>query len=103
MSCSSQTVSFCSDDSESDTTSINSDFALATDACYPSIALSDQTLLVQAFRDSVRGRKSAARDWLVERVEDISHAVEPEAPVKKVRSYSSKLRSLMRKLNISRE
>ena len=97
-------ISFCSDDSESDTTSINSDCnGLTTEACYQSIALSDQTLLVQAFRGSVRGRKSAARDWLVERVEDISHAVEPEAPVKKDKSYSSKLRSLMRKLNISRE
>ena len=101
MSHASCSVSFCSDDSESDTTSINSDFALATDACYPSIALSDQTLLVQAFRGSVRGRKSAARDWLVDRVDDICHAEEPEAQVQKDRSYSSKLRSLMRKLNIS--
>ena len=102
MSHASRSVSFCSDDSESDTRSISSDHCvLPTDACNPAVALSDQTLLVQAFRGSVRGRKSAARDWLVDRVDDICHAEEPEAQVQKDRSYSSKLRSLMRKLNIS--
>ena len=107
MSSSSQsTVSFSSDDSGSDVFLFKADQTSSAFASGAKVALSDQTLLVQAFRGTVNGRKSAARDWLVDRVEDIIYSDVQRSPLPESlesKSYSGKLRGLMRKLNILRK
>ena len=98
------TITGSSDESESDDVSCNSDQnTVISTVGSEKMDLSDQTLLVQAFRGSVKGRQSAARDWLVDRVEDIKHAEDQVPPATHDKSYSTKLRNLMRKLNISKK
>jgi hypothetical protein len=91
----------CSEDSSSDRLSACSDFESSESA---SPILSDQTLLRQAFKGAVRGRKVVAREWRTERECDISHtaglAVADEAASESKKSY---LRSLMRKLRLTRK
>jgi hypothetical protein len=71
-----------------------------------SLRLSDQTLLKQAFGIAVHGSKWKAKDWRHERESQFvqEHSLSGETDPKKVaknRSYSSKIRSLLRKITIA--
>ena len=70
------------------------------------VSLSDQTLLKQAFRGSVHGRKITAKDWRHERETQFDEDLNPppEIDSKKSdtnRSYSSKIRGFLRKLTFA--
>ena len=54
------------------------------------MALSDQALLLQAFSEMVSERKSAARDWLIGRVEDINLAEDQMSLAATEKIYSAK-------------
>ena len=92
----------CSDASGSDLYSTRSDLDISTSS---RTTLSDQTLLRQAFGGAVHGRKVVAREWRTEREQDISVAVRiaeaNEAAATPKKSYSSRVRSLMRKLRLT--
>ena len=64
--------------------------AVVSSARSKGIALSDQALLVQAFSELVSGRKSAARDWLIGRVEDINLAEDQMSLAATEKIYSAK-------------
>ncbi len=68
-----------------------------------SLRLSDQTLLKQAFGVAVHSRRSKAKDWRHERenqiAQDLSQSGETELKeFTKNGSYSSKIRSLLRRM-----
>jgi hypothetical protein len=69
-------------------------------------SLTDQSLLKQAFRGSVHGRKATAQDWRHDResqfVEDPDSPVESDSKkVDKSQSYSSKIRGYLQKMTQS--
>ncbi len=68
-----------------------------------SLSLSDQTLLKQAFQGAVHSRKCTAMDWRHERQSDFIEVLDCPAEsaadkANKSRSYSSRLRSFVKKL-----
>ena len=98
----SKVTSSCSVESKSTDFPSSSYRTYSSSPGFARASLSDQTLLMQAFRGSVNVRKTAARDWLVDRVDDISDAESQSSPAKKDKGYSSKIRSLMHKLKFSK-
>ena len=91
----------CSDDSFSEHSSSSSEYDVLEST---RTTLSDQTLLMQAFRGAVCSRKEMAREWRTERENDITMAMrtapDNEVASSSKKSYSSRVRSLMRKLRL---
>ena len=93
-----QSIATFSDDSSSDHLSACYDVGSFEPA---SQILSDQTLLKQAFRGTVNGRKEVAREWRTERECDISLSARiAEAEEVVSTPKKSYVRSLMQKLHL---